>query len=127
MDKEDSLKSCLYFDQTKLLEPKKFFNLMDHSMELIYRAFKNLITSEIISPSLSEIDGTDLESVFKTLISSPDAKYLEGSLTNFISEISRFDFFLKRIQMHLLAFPRDLVDDRIHEGFLMYKMVFFFF
>jgi hypothetical protein len=45
MDKEDSLKSCLYFDQTKLLEPKKFFNLMDHSMELIYRAFKNLITS----------------------------------------------------------------------------------
>jgi hypothetical protein len=127
MDKEDSLKSCLYFDQTKLLEPKKFFNLMDHSMELIYRAFKNLITSEIISPSLSEIDGTDLESVFKTLINSPDAKYLEKSLTNFISEISRFDFFLKRIQMHLLAFPRDLIDDEILEGFLLFKTYFFFF
>ena len=87
MDKEDSLKSCLYFDQAKLLEPKKFFSLMDHSMELIYRAFKNLIISEIITPSLEKIDGTDLESVLKTLIRSPGAKYIENISINLFSEI----------------------------------------
>jgi len=66
----------------------------------------------------------NLEKIIERLL---DITEFEDTSRTLLIELGRFDNFVRRINAHLLVYPRDLIDTTLPEGFLMWKMYYFFY
>jgi hypothetical protein len=92
------------------------------------RAMSNLLVIiKLLVIFLSSLSAPDkslnLEKIIDRLVFIP--KFEENSVKLSI-QMNVFDNFMRKINAHLLIFPRDLINTTIPEGFLMWKIYYFF-
>ena len=73
---------------------------------------------------LRDPDGSlNLEKIIERLVFIP---VFEENSVKLSIQMNVFDNLMRKINAHLLVYPRDLIDTTIPEGFLMWKIYYFF-
>jgi hypothetical protein len=66
----------------------------------------------------------NLEKIIDRLVFIP---VFEENSVKLSIQMNVFDNLMRKINAHLLVYPRDLIDTTLPEGFLMWKMYYFFY
>jgi len=119
----------IVLDKEKLTESKRFFEEMDGWIFNIRLAYDALVNSDLVRPSLEKTMTADPNkklNLAKTLFEFLTIEDLADKSEKLLRELDRFDFLLLKINVHLLAKQKDFINTELPEGFLMWKIYYYF-
>ena len=119
----------IVLDKEKLTDSKRFFEEMDGWIFNIRLAYDALVNSDLVRPSLEKTMTADPNkklNLAKTLFEFLTIEDLADKSEKLLRELDRFDFLLLKINVHLLAKQKDFINTELPEGFLMWKIYYYF-